>query len=202
MLIGVVVCGPERNPVFLRLARQIVFRQVWPIAGRGSVGAQHDEWAIVAFAAEDVGGRQASCTPSNDDDRLWPQAPTLARHRFRTCRRQLFVDEHHVALSLHFPTRNRIQRWRSNRLPGAKTETGVVPGASDGIADDQTLGERSVVMRAVRPDRKDLRLTLDDQHLLVAHLALQGAVGERTSWNASGQIYRAVCGSHGTPAIW
>ena len=91
------------------------------------------------------------------------------------------MDEHHVALSLHFPTRNRIQRRRSNRLPGAKTETGVVPGASDGIADDQTLGERSVVMRAVRPDRKDLRLTLDDQHLLVAHLALQGAVGELLS---------------------
>ena len=172
---------PERNPVFLCLARQIILRQVWPIAGRGSVGAQHDERAIVAFATENVRGREASRAPADDDDRLWPEAPAVARHRFGIRHRQLFVDEDHVARSFHLPAGNRIQRWRSNRLAGAKVETGVMPGASDGISDDQTLGERSVIMRAVRPDRKDLRLTLDDHHLLVPHASRQDAsVSSRT----------------------
>ena len=57
----------------------------------------------------------------------------------------------------------------------------MVPGASDGIANDETLGERSVVMRAVRPDRKDLRLTLDEHHLLVPHASRQDGVGELTN---------------------
>ena len=78
----------------------------------------------------------------------------------------------------------------------------MVPGASDSIADDQTLGERSVVMRAVRTDRKDLRLTLDDQHLLIADVSLQDAVAELMRRNASGQISRAVCGSHGNLVNW
>jgi len=58
----------------------------------------------------------------------------------------------HVAHRFDAPGRNRVQRGSAERLAGAEAETGMMPRAAEGIADNSALLERSAVMRADRAD--------------------------------------------------
>ena len=55
-----------------------------------------------------------------------------------------------VANPLHAPAGDRIQRRRAQCLSGTQAETRVVPRAPHCLVDDQALGQRPVVMRALR----------------------------------------------------
>ncbi len=64
-----VVLGPaQRNPVFLRRARQVVLRQVGPVHRRIAVGADHRQRPVVALTAQHVGGREPGGATTNDHD--------------------------------------------------------------------------------------------------------------------------------------
>jgi hypothetical protein len=62
------------------------------------------------------------------------------------------------------PTRHRIERGRSERLACAQTETGVMPGATNRIVQDEALGERRSVVSADAADREHLIATACEQH--------------------------------------
>ena len=68
---------------------------------------------------------------------------------------QLLSHEDLVAGAFHPPARDRVQGGRTQRLAGFEAETGVVPGASNRIVDDEALGKRTVVVRAMRADREE-----------------------------------------------
>ena len=67
----------------------------------------------------------------------------------------LLADEDPVARPLDAPAGDRIQRRRAQRLAGAQTEAGVMPGTAHRIVDDEPLGERPVIVRTGRADGED-----------------------------------------------
>src|SRR5262249_38224171 len=52
------------------------------------------------------------------------------------------------AAGLDLPRADRVERRRAKRLAGAKTETGVMPWASDGVVHNQPLGKRGAIVGA------------------------------------------------------
>ena len=61
-----------------------------------------------------------------------------------------------------------------------------MPGTAHGVADHESLGERTVVMRAVSADREKLRAATDQQYLLVADMAEKlSSVGDLVLRNPS-----------------
>src|SRR5262249_8543290 len=80
-------------------------------------------------------------------------------------------------------------------LAGAQVEAGVMPGAPHRVADQESLGERPVVVRAMRPDREHVRALPGKHDLLVADVAEQhAAVGELRFRDALRQIGTACFG--------
>ena len=53
-----------------------------------------------------------------------------------------------------------------------------MPRAADAVADNETLGERTMVVGAMGGDREYFSRALDEQNLLVADMADQLPVGE------------------------
>src|SRR5436190_16775977 len=53
-----------------------------------------------------------------------------------------------------------------------------MPRTAHAFADDQALGERSMIMRAMRADGEDFITASHQQHLLVADMAQEFAVDE------------------------
>ena len=49
----------------------------------------------------------------------------------------------------------------------------MMPRTANGVIDEESLDERSAVMRALRPDRKHLGPTAHQQHLLITHMTDQ-----------------------------
>src|SRR4029077_7370001 len=76
------------------------------------------------------------------------------RLRSPLCRFELFTDIDFSVLLLDPPARDWVQRRGAQRLSGAQAEAGVVPRATDGIRHQHPLGERAVVMGALRADRE------------------------------------------------
>ena len=65
----------QRDPLLGSIAGQIVLRQIWPVVGHGGVGAEHDDAAGIALAAQRLGGAVAGRAAAQDDDRSrWPAA--------------------------------------------------------------------------------------------------------------------------------
>ena len=62
------------------------------------------------------------------------------------------------------PTRDRVERRRTQRLPAAQAEAGVVPRAADGIADKDPIGERTVIMGTLRADGEQRAAVAREQH--------------------------------------
>src|SRR5262249_15944062 len=140
-----------------------------------------------AVAPKHVRGRQAGGAAADDDDR----ARTLAcagssrRRGFG----QLLAHERHVALPLDAPAGDRIERRRPQRVAAAKAETGVVPGTTHGVADDESFGEWTVIVRAVRADGEELAAGARDHDILVTDPAEQrSAVGKSTDRDSLREI--------------
>src|SRR5262249_18120250 len=146
---------PQRNPVLLCGARKIVFRQVRPVGRRRIVGADHRDRAVVRLAPQHVCGRKPR-RPSADDDDRW------RRHRWspvgadRKVGPYLRTNSYDVALALDTPASDRVECWRAYSLASLQTETGVMPRASNRPVDNDPVGKRAVIVRAVGADRKDL----------------------------------------------
>ena len=102
---------------------------------------------------------------------------------------QLLPDEHGIALTLDAPAGDRIQRWSAHRLAGSKAEAGVVPRAADRVCDDQSIGERSVIVRAVCADGEQLVAGAREQNVFVADAPRQHAAdGERIDRDPLAQV--------------
>src|SRR6185437_10093453 len=69
------------------------------------------------------------------------------------------------------PAGEGAERRRGQCLAASEVKAGVVPGAPDRIADEKTVGERSMIMRAMGRDRRDLATVPDQQDFVVAEMS-------------------------------
>jgi hypothetical protein len=146
------------------------FGQIRPIHGRILVGAHHPQASVEAFAAQHVRRSKSRGATTDDDDRARPAGD--ASGRSLTIRVGDFLaHEHHVADTIDLPPRDRVQRGRPHRFTGPQAETGVMPRTPHRIADDESVFERAVIVRAVRADRKALLTSPNDDDLVVSNVA-------------------------------
>src|SRR5262249_41970181 len=100
------------------------------------------------------------------------------------------------------PARHRVEGGRCDCLAGTQAEAGMVPGASHGVADNQSVGERAAVMRTSRADREQFVAMAREQHGVVAHMpAHHAAIGNVTNGHAAGEIrpfWLGLLSAHGT----
>src|SRR3954468_12208824 len=69
--LGVEMGRPKRNPILLRLASKIVFREVRTIDGRIDIGADDRNAAVVPVASQHVGRGQARGATADDENGRW-----------------------------------------------------------------------------------------------------------------------------------
>jgi hypothetical protein len=81
----------------------------------------------------------------------------------------------------HSPARHRVEGWRRQRFTGAQAEAAVVPRASHGFADDQSFCQRTAVVRAGRPDGKQLIPAPREQHGIVADMPADHAAVDKAA---------------------
>ena len=94
-----------------------------------------------------------------------------------------------VAVTIDTPAGDRVECRRAQGVSRAKTETGVVPRTPDRVADDQSVGERTVVVRAMRADGEVLVAAPDDDDLIVTDMARDDrAVGNLRKWNTGLEV--------------
>ena len=94
-----------------------------------------------------------------------------------------------VAL-LDVPARYWAKRRRPEGLSGAQIETGVVPGATHRVANQETLGERALIMGALGTDCEHLAAAAHQQNLLVAGMTDEhSAIGELIESDALGKVW-------------
>ena len=185
------VVRSERQPVFGRIAGQIVLREVRAIDRRRVVAAEHRDGVLVALPAQHLGRRESGRAAADNDDAVRRCRCLAARPRFGLL--HLLAHRDGVALPLDLPAGDRAQRRRVQRLAGAQIEAGVMPRAAHRAVRDDALGERPVIVRALRPDREHLRALPHQQHGFVADMSEQeAAVGNRGKRHAFGEI--RACG--------
>ena len=63
-----------------------------------------------------------------------------------------------------------------------------MPGAADALADHQSLGQRPMIVAAMRVDGEDIRPRAHQQNVFVANMAEQGLSGEFGRPDAQRQI--------------
>src|SRR5215472_519914 len=143
LAIAIVVSGPQRNPLLLSRACQVIFGKIGTIHGRRVVPTDHRKGAFVAFAPQHVRCCQTSSTSANDDNRAWS-----VRYSLRDGWRDSLTNKDLVANFFNPPTRDWVKRRRPERLAGPQTETRMVPGAAHGVPDHQPVSERPAVVRA------------------------------------------------------
>jgi len=159
-VLGVELGRAQRDPLLGCRTGEIILGQIGPIVRPRVVGAQHRDPAGVALAPQHLGRGISPGTTADDNDRLRP--------RIRTCRPsgglKLFPDINRPLVLLDPPARDRIERWRMQRLPAAQAEAGVVPWAADGVGDEDPLGERTVIMGTLRPDGEQRAAVAREHH--------------------------------------
>src|SRR5207237_7856602 len=90
----------------------------------------------------------------------------------------LFPDEDAAVFLLDLPDRDRTERRRPCGFAGPQVETGVMPGTTNALAGHEALGERPVIMAAMRADRENLGARTHQQHFIVADMAEQRLTSE------------------------
>src|SRR5262249_2452383 len=108
---------------------------------------------------------------ADDDDRVRPGLFFLGLRLPLFGVRQFFANDDLPVFLLHPPARHRIECGRPEPLACAQAETGVMPGTSHGVADDEAIDEWSFVVGAVGADGEALTALLHHQYLGVTHLA-------------------------------
>src|SRR5580704_14757877 len=68
-----------------------------------------------------------------------------------------------------------------------------MPRAAHALADDETFGERPMIMRAMRADGEDLVAASHQQHLLVTDMAQELAVDKILDCDTLRQVRPARC---------
>ena len=147
------------------------------------VGAEQQDLAVVALAAQRLGRRFAGRARADDGDgpqrRLAPQASPARRAARRTRIGR--------AGALDVVAGEGVQRRRAQRRAGAQIEAGVVPGAADGVAVERALGQRAAVVGAGRADGEDL-------------LAAGAPAARPRRWRGRAAVSRRRASASGMPA--
>jgi hypothetical protein len=130
------------EPFLARSTGKEVLRQIWPVIRYGVICANHRDAAGISFPPQHF-RRSVTCgAASHDDDVLWrlrgPGRPLLLG--------LLFAHEELAAACFNLPRADRVKRRSAKRLTGAKTKTGVMPRAPDGIAHHKAFGQRAAIM--------------------------------------------------------
>ena len=107
---------------------------------------------------------------------MLPGASAVLAARFRLL--ALVPDHDAIAVALDLPDRERGQRRRADGFAAAQIETGVMPRTADALPDDEPLGERPVIMTAMRVDRENLLVGAHQHNILVADMSEQRLAGE------------------------
>jgi hypothetical protein len=94
---------------------------------------------------------------------------------------KLFAHEHHLAAALDSPAWNWIQGRRAQRLTAAQAEAGVMPRAPDRVLDNQSIGERPVIVSAVGTHGKELTTGTSQHGVLVADAPEQDSMVRKGS---------------------
>src|ERR1700736_6479144 len=68
-----------------------------------------------------------------------------------------------------------------------------MPRAAHALADDETFGERPMIMRAMRADGEDLVTASHQQHLLVTDMAQELAIDEILDCDTLREVRPARC---------
>ena len=184
LLVRIETLRPQRHPFLRRAAGEIILREIGPIDRRRRVVGEHGDLAAVAVTPQHLGRGKAGRAAADDDDAL----RRIGRRLLRLRRVLLLRDEDAALTLLDLPARQRRQRRRAHRLAGAQIETGVMPGAADVVAGHEPIGERTVIMAAMRIDREDLGARAHQQHLLLADMAKQHVVLEIVGRDAEREI--------------
>ena len=187
--IGVELVGTERQPILGRAAGKVVFRQIRPVDRRRPLGAQHDDASLIIAPAQHLGCGKTGGAAANDHDLpgRWRRRPFAARLWLL----ELVGDKDAPVALVHLPARDRAQGRRPHRLSAAQIEAGVMPGTAHGVADDQAVRQRAMIMRAMGVDREHLAAAADQQNLVAADVAQELAVDEIRKRDALGQIRTA-----------
>src|SRR5438270_3796574 len=160
---------PEGNPFLGSASREVVLGQVRAI--RRSIGVRIDERdrAPVPMTAKHLGGRESSRAAPDDGDRT-RAAARLGHGSVR----KLFRHPEPAAVALDAVPGDGKESGRRDRLSRTKVETGMVPGAADGVADDQALPERTAVVGATCSDGDHVVARAAGDDGLSAYLAGEG----------------------------
>src|SRR5579863_6683838 len=181
--------GAQRQPILRRAAGKIILGQIGPVDRRRAIIAQHHDAAAVVAPPQHLGRGEAGGAAADDDDlsgRIRRRGPAA-----RFCLRALVLDEDAAVPLLDIPAGERAQRGRAHRFPGAQIEAGVMPGTAHALADHDALGERAVIVAAMRGDGEYFGAAAHEQHLLVADMADELAVGEVWERDPLGQVRAA-----------
>src|SRR5262249_18017738 len=91
--------------------------------------------------------------------------------------------------TLDSKARHGIECRRGDRFTRAQAETGMMPGTSHGVADDQPLCERSTVMGAGRSDREQLITAAHEEYRVIPDMPTDHpSIRHITEGNALGEI--------------
>ena len=149
------------------------FERLGRSARRRRLGAHHREGTVVSLAPQHVGRGQSRGAPTDDHHggrrRAQPGRPRL---------REALPHEHAIADLLDAKA---ARRWRpeprgdSSGIWEKLLKAGHRYGHRMRVADDETVGERTVVVRTERADRDDAVAPANQQHIVVTHLAGKAA---------------------------
>src|SRR5215469_9051324 len=156
--LAVVIRRPQRNPVLLCRAGQIVLGKIRTIHRWRVVGTYDREGPSITFPPQHVRRRQTGSASAYDHNRTWS-----IRRTFGSRRREFLTNENLVAETFNPPTGNGVKGRRPQRLTCTQTETGMVPRTAHCVVNHQPIGERAVIVRAVRTDCKQLCATAHHQ---------------------------------------
>jgi hypothetical protein len=84
--------------------------------------------------------------------------------------REFLPHENLVTHPFDSPARDGVERRRAEGFSRAQAETGMMPRASHGVPNDETLGKRPVVMSALCADRENLVTAAHQDHVFAIDL--------------------------------
>ncbi len=192
--LGVKAVGPQRHPLFRRVARKIILGEIGTVDRGGIVVAEHRDAAAIVVAPKHLGCREPGRPTADDHDPVRHLARRLAP-RSRLGVGALGRHEDLAVALFDRPAVDRTKRRGVQCLTSAQAEAGVMPRAANRIADHQAFGQRPVIVTAFGADREDFAALPRQQHLFLADMAdKHGAIGKVSRRNAFCQIGAAGLG--------
>src|SRR5215469_17414900 len=104
LAIAIILSRPQRNPLLLSRACQIILGKIGTIHWRRVVGTYDGKGALVPFAPQHVRCSQTSSTSAYNRNRAWPVSHSLASGW-----RDFFTNKDFVANFFNSPAGHRIE---------------------------------------------------------------------------------------------